>query len=543
MSAIVVTEQIRHIELKNNLVDGWQMARYSGDVPPPSLDLLPFVPATVPGTVASNLAAQNAWSWEHPSRFDAEQWCFRLHFTAEEVLPGEKTFLCLEGIATIASVWLNGTRVLDSESMFARHEIDVSTILDLNNELLIICLPLESALRDRRSRKPSLRWKTQVVAESQLRWFRTTLLGRAPGFAPKPEPVGPWRPVSLVRRRHLSVDHRLRSVTVEENAGHIHLELALRSFSENARPISGQLSAGGLTTFFDIVTEGTSHQAVASLRIPEPALWWPHTHGEQHLYTLDVQFELADGSTILIEEPPAAFRTTNSGMQRGGDASLQIVWNDVAIFCRGVVWTPVDAVSLSQDSPAIRERLLLLRDAGFNLIRIPGTAVYENHLFHSVCDELGLLVWQDMMFANMDYPFGDPEFHAQVVAEAESELARLSRYVSTAVICGNSEIEQQVSMLGLDASIGRGTFFGEELPALVEKHCPGAAYIPSAPYGGDLPFRTNRGVANYFGVGAYMRPLEDARRAEVLFASECLAFANVPEQEVFAALSAASTLR
>ena len=84
-------------------------------------------------------------------------------------------------------------------------------------------------------------------------------------------------------------------------------------------------------------------------------------------------------------------------------------------------------------------------------------------------------------------------------------------------------------MLGLDPALGRGELFGELLPALVAEAGVDAPYVPSAPCGGDLPFRTDRGVANYFGVGAYLRPLEDARRPEVRFASECLAFANVPE--------------
>ncbi len=97
------------------------------------------------------------------------------------------------------------------------------------------------------------------------------------------------------------------------------------------------------------------------------------------------------------------------------------------------------------------------------------------------------------------------------------------------MLCGNSEIEQQVAMLGLDADLGRGELFGELLPALAEESGSDAVYLPSAPCGGDLPFRSDRGVANYFGVGGYRRPLEDARRAEVRFASECLAFSNVPD--------------
>ena len=214
------------------------------------------------------------------------------------------------------------------------------------------------------------------------------------------------------------------------------------------------------------------------------------------------------------------------------DDPLSLKINGTPVFCRGVVWTPPDIVTLSAPPSVVRQRLKLLRDAGFNLIRVAGTTVYEDETFHSLCDELGLLVWQDMMFANMDYPYEDPDFRDTVRAEAESELSRLGRHPSLAVICGNSEIEQQVGMLGLSAQIGRGPWFAQDLPQIAARLCPGVPYLPSAPCGGDLPFRTRNGIANYFGVGAYLRPIEDVRRAEVQFASECLAFANLPEPEV-----------
>ena len=136
------------------------------------------------------------------------------------------------------------------------------------------------------------------------------------------------------------------------------------------------------------------------------------------------------------------------------------------------------------------------------------------------------------MFANMDYPFEDGEFHDTVRAEAQAELSRISRHASTAVICGNSEIEQQAAMFGLDPAVARSPFFYEELPHIAAGCCPGIPYVPSSPTGGALPFHTRTGVAHYFGVGAYRRPIEDVRRAAVRFASECLAFANVPEAEI-----------
>jgi len=510
---------------------GWEMASTAEPATPGNLSGLRFTPARVPGTVASALREQKAWHFGDGIRFDASEHWFRCRFNAAPAEPGEQIILRLGGIATLAEAWLNGGKILTSVSMFACHEVDVSTLVRDCNELLIVCRSLSAALRERRRQPPVARWRTRVVAEQQLRWFRTTLLGRAPGFAPEPEPVGPWRPVTLVRRRQIVVEDWLRQVDADGSDGLISVDLHLRTVESGAKPVSGRLLAGDTVAPLQLERHGDRYQACADLRVPKVRRWFPHTHGEPALYPVRVELKLVDGSTATFEDVPAGFRSIETGANpREQGLALRI--NGVSIFCRGVVWTPPDAVGLAVSPSGLRERLQLLRDGGFNLIRLAGTTVYESENFHRLCDELGLMVWQDMMFANMDYPFEDPAFREAVCAEAEAELSRLGRHPSTAVICGNSEIEQQVSMLGLDPAAGLSPWFGEELPRIAARLCPGVPYVPSAPCGGDLPFRTCSGVANYFGVGAYLRPLEDARRAEVRFASECLAFANVPEPEM-----------
>ncbi len=513
------------------LVDGWEMASTANPATPATLHGLRFIPARVPGTVASNLREQGAWRMGDEVRFDASEHWFRCAFDSEPPEPGEEIILRLGGIATIAGVWLNGEEILKSDSMFAAHDVDVSALMRDHNELLIVCRPLSPALRERRRQQPALRWRTRVVAEQQLRWYRTTLLGRAPGFAREPEPVGPWRPVTLVRQRHIVVEEWSRQVKLDGSAGIVAVQLRVGTLPFGAKPVSGRLVAGDLNAPFEWHESGDRSHGSAVLRIPNVLHWWPHTHGEPALYPVRVELQLAGGPSVTFEDVPVGFRSIDPGAQPAGDAGLALQLNGTPIFCRGVIWTPCDPVSLNASAGAVRERLRSLRDAGFNLIRLAGTTVYEDETFHRLCDELGLMVWQDMMFANMDYPYEDGSFRQTVCAEAEAELSRLSRHPSTTIVCGNSEIEQQVGMLGLDPEMGRGPFFGEELPSLAASHCPGVPYIPSAPCGGDMPFRTRSGVANYFGVGAYLRPLEDARRAEVRFASECLAFANVPEPE------------
>jgi beta-mannosidase len=503
---------------------------------PGTLGELEWLPARVPGTAAAVLRDAGRWRPGDSSDFDADDWWFRTRFDAPAAQAGEQVALELDGIATVAEVFLNGMKLLDSDSMFAGHCADVGALLSQENELAIRCRALAPLLRQ--PRKPRARWRTRLV-DGNLRFFRTMLLGRAPGFAAGPAAVGPWRPVRLMRRRTLAVEEvNVRSsldVDGPDATGRLETRVLLRSLDE--RPIetvelelvgpSGTYRAGLAVTH-----DQAGSSAHGTLHVPRVERWWPHTHGEPVLYDVRLHVRIA-GATVAVELGRTGFRSLSAGPLCDHDVEadgLYLHINGVRLFARGALWTPVDPVGLAPDDAQLRGALERARDAGMNMLRIPGTSVYESQAFHDLCDDLGLLVWQDFMFANLDYPIADGGFHATVEREAGALLGDVAGRPSLAVLCGNSEIEQQVAMLGLDPVLGRGELFGELLPRLVGDAPTDAVYIPSAPCGGTLPFRPDRGVANYYGVGGYRRPLEDARRAEVRFAAECLAFSNVPDE-------------
>jgi beta-mannosidase len=480
------------------LVDGWQASCDGGA----------WLPARVPGTAAAVLADAGLPTGD----LDAQEWRFRRAVDVPEPESNEELVLRLDGIATVADVLLDGRLLLTSTSMFERHLVR----LEHGGELEIRCRPLAPLLAERRT--PRARWRS-ALADNNLRWHRTMLLGRAPGIAPGPPPVGPWRPVSLERRRDLALDElRVRT----RGDGGVHVRVAVRAL-------------GGVTPD-ELVLEVADATAEIRLRdgrgevqlvVSSPELWWPHTHGEPALH--DLRLHTRDGVELATRRVGFRDVAWASDVERDG---LALRVNGVDLFVRGAVWTPVDPVALAASTADVRATLEMLRDAGMNMVRIPGTSCYESDDFHDLCDELGLLVWQDFMFANLDYPIGDDAFRRTVEGEARDVLERLAPRPSLAVLCGNSEVEQQVAMLGLDPALGRGELFGKLLPALVAESDARVVYVPSAPCGGALPFRTDRGVANYFGVGGYRRPLSDARLADVRFASECLAFANVPDDDV-----------
>jgi beta-mannosidase len=155
---------------------------------------------------------------------------------------------------------------------------------------------------------------------------------------------------------------------------------------------------------------------------------------------------------------------------------------------------------------------------------------YEDDAFFALCDELGIMIWQEMALANFDYPQTDAGFRDAIRAEAKHLLDRTQASPSLVVLCGGSEVFQQAAMLGAPPEAWSGPVFDEVLPAAVAAKRPDIAYVPNSPSGGALPFVANAGVTHYYGVGAYLRDLDDARRAEVRFAAESLAFANVPEE-------------
>jgi beta-mannosidase len=484
--------------------------------------------AAVPGTVASSFRADGQLDLERAPDFDAHDWWYRCHFAAAPLLDAVAT-LCLDGLATLADVWLNGRLVLTSDDMFIAHEVDVTSSVAVENELLIRFRSLRAALETRR---PRPRWRTKIVEHQQLRWHRTTLLGRMPGWSPPVRPVGPWRGIRLERRRTLELVSGDVYPIAEAQGGRVDAAIVVRPIGATSI-LGGTLFVGGRHA--NLAATATPDGTIVlrgELSLPEAAHWWPHTHGEQPRYEARATIETEFG-TIHVGFGRIAFRESSIESARDGFA---VRVNGVELFCRGACWTTPDIVSLSAAEGTYRELLTLARDAGMNMLRIGGTMVYEADCFYDICDELGILVWQDFMFANMDYPAGDTAFVETVRREAVSVLARLRRHPSLAVLCGNSEVEQQAAMLGLAPELWSNSIFRELLPEQCAASAPGVPYWPASPSGGSLPFHSNAGVAHYYGVGAYLRPLEDARRSDVRFTSECLGFSNVPEPRVVDAL-------
>ncbi len=490
------------------LDEGWELAASPPDAcsGPSETESLPWRPAHVPGTAAAAVGADGR-------DFDAEDWWFRLAFAAPPGSEDERLYLVLGGLATVCEVYLNGEPLLESSSMWRAHELDVTDRIREDNQLLIACRALKPLLAKRR--RPAPRWRSRIVYSGNLRWYRTMMLGRSPDYARGPAPVGPWRPVRLERRAVVGVDTLQIRPRLDGGDGIVAMRAQLRGSPPEAAAAIGEHRVS-LRPDGDGWHEG-------ELRVPGAERWWPHTHGEPVLHELVVE---AAGRPLASRR--IGFRSLSWAGEIEVDG-LDLHVNDEPVFARGALWTPADLVSLAPSRDELRALLQHAREAGMNMLRIVGTGAYESPVFHDLCDELGILVWQDLMFATLDYPIQDDEFRREVEREVKEVVDRLAGRPSLAVVCANHELEQQPVMLGLDPTLGRDQLWREGLRTIVTESGADCAYVPGTPCGGEVPFRTDTGISHFFGVGGYFGSPADVRRAEVRFAAECLPCASVPD--------------
>ena len=240
------------------LAAGWHAAAAApGTIADPgALDAaaLDWVPATAPATAAPAAAAARRARFlvldGPPRRFDAEDWWFRALLPAVdgEIASGDELALVLEGIATVADVWLDGAPLLASDNMWLAPRAPRRRPPRAgDNELVIRCRALEPLLAMKR---PRPRWRAPMIENQQLRWFRTTLLGRTPGWSPPAAAVGPFRPIRIERRAAVAIDDVRVEARLEGAAGVV--EVACR-----ARAIGG-----GAIDAIELVVEraGRSHR-------------------------------------------------------------------------------------------------------------------------------------------------------------------------------------------------------------------------------------------------------------------------------------------
>jgi beta-mannosidase len=492
----------------------------------------------VPGCVHRDLRRHELipdpfWGTNEPTVqwIEERDWEYRATFDVPaELLGHEFLDLVSDGLDTIAIVRLNGREIGRTDNMFAGHRWDVKRLLRRSrNELTIRFVSAMSYIRSHRPEHQPREFNDPVGRCSVIRKQQCQF---GWDWGPRLVTAGIWRDIRLEAWE----GNRIESVRVTQHhtsEGQVSLTLE----PELARRESGLTCRWELSFGRVPVAEGTGTQIV----VEHPQLWWPNGQGAQPLYDLHIEVRRRDGTAIGQWNRRIGLRTVT--LDRHPDAwgeSFQFVVNGRPIFAKGANWIPAHSFVAGLTREDYARDLRSAVAAHMNMVRVWGGGIYESEDFYDLCDELGLLVWQDFMFACTIYP-GDDAFVASVRNEAEQQVRRLRHRACLALWCGNNEIE------GLNAELLQQSRLRSNYHAVFLRTLPDAVaqwdnitpYWPSSPFRGEAdnshPTGEKRGDTHFWDVWHARHPVEDYTKWRFRFVSEfgMQSFSSPATQDTF----------
>ncbi len=489
-------------------------------------------PATVPGCVHRDLRRHGLipdpffgtnelelqWIEQH-------DWEYRAVFTVTAALLAEdEVDLVCDGLDTLATVFLNGRRVAASDNMFTPLRVPVRRGLRAGrNELRFHFASAGRAISRLRPSHQPKEFNDSVGRSSVLR-KQPCQFGW--DWGPRFVTAGIWRDLRLEGWSGNRLDSaRLRQT--HHRDGRVSLTVT-PALTRRATRVTYHVT---LSLGEQVVATAAGAAAKLRLEVPEPQLWWPNGHGAQPLYTVTLTARDAAGRDLGRWTRRIGLRTIalDRSNDRWGEA-FQFVVNGRPIFAKGANWIPAHSFVAGLSRPDYARDLRSAVDANMNMLRVWGGGIYEHEAFYDLCDELGLLVWQDFMFACTLSP-GDRAFLASVRAEAAAQVARLRHRACLALWCGNNEIET-LNWDALEAAPGLrrnyDAVFHRILPAAVAAGDGVTPYWPTSPYRGAgrsndytiKPLGEKSGDTHYWDVWHARHPVKDYEKWRFRFVSE-----------------------
>jgi len=431
----------------------------------------------------------------------------------------EKVLLRCEGLDTVCDIVLNGTKIGYADNMHRIWEFDATGAVRSKENTLKIIFRSPTKYIEARQNEVFVDGSTDAMfgfphlrkAHCMFGWDWGARLPDA----------GIWRDISLIGIEK----GRLESVYVTQ--GHKDGEVSL-GFEIEAS------CSGGLAVTVTCPDGTVLYSDGKPILIEKPALWWPNGYGEQPLYT--VRVSLMEGPRELDSwEKRVGLRTLTVLREKDEwGEGFAICVNGVKIFAMGADYIPQDNILSRVTEEKIRALLKDCAAAHFNTVRIWGGGYYPCGTFYDVCDELGLIVLQDFMFACAIYEL-TPEFEENIKAEFEDNIKRLRHHASLGMWCGNNELEWAHFDGWYKHTPEQREYyvrmFEEILPEMTAKHDPQTFYWPASPSSGggfDNPNDFNRGTVHYWQVWHGNKPFSDYRNFHFRFVSE-FGFQSFPD--------------
>ncbi|MDF7776116.1 hypothetical protein P1X14_12725 [Sphingomonas sp. AOB5] len=448
-----------------------------------------WIPAEAPGDTYRALIAAGRLEDPYRGRNEAaaawvrdREWWWHSTLELAPSQPGEKLTLVFDGLDTFADIYLDGALLGQAGNMFRSWRFDLSDVAPGAHALAICFHPTAAMVAG----APLPAWSsfTDRISRSRRTLMRKAQFGWGWDWGPDLPTIGIWQPVHVERRRSAVVRSvNFSTLSIDDGTAQVTAEAEL---SGSAEVVFELIDPDGVT-----VASATRHgSGGVAMTVPDAKLWWTADLGGQPLYTLVARIEGAPEHrtrvgirTIAIDQSPDP--------DEPGTTFFRFVLNGVPIFAKGSCWVPASSFVGAIPDTAYRDLLARAVEANMNMIRVWGGGIYEPDLFYDECDRLGLLVWQDFMFACAPYPDNDPAFVENVRAEVAEQVARLRHRACLALWCGNNE-NQAIQFFddyvkGVQTPLAGLSFYDELIPAILGQLDPVTPYWPSSPWGGPTP--------------------------------------------------------
>lgn len=487
--------------------------------------------AHVPGSVYADLMADGTmpdpfWRENELDAFERmkKDYVYQRTFTVTEAqLAHAHVELVCEGLDTLAHVSLNGREIAFTDNMHITWVWDVKEQLHAGENTLEIRFD-SPILYCAKKAEEAPGWESSDATPG-FRHLRKAHCMFGWDWGPRLPDAGIWRPIFLRTWDAARLENALMLQTHHDGV----VDVTIRPEITGESAWSAEITAPDGEVI--IIPETTAAEQV--IAIQNPQLWWPNGLGKQPLYRVTVR--LATGDTRVWR---IGLRTMTVSREKDewGEEFCHVV-NGVKVFAMGADYIPEDNI-LARVTPERTRRLLEdCKAANFNAIRVWGGGYYPDDAFYDICDELGLLVWQDLMYACAFYDL-TPDFERSIRVETHQNIARLRHHASLALICGNNEME--MFMAGANSAlINHRTWefvptyphhitdyvkmFEYILPAIVKETAPQTYWWPASPSSGgnfDAPNDENRGDNHYWDVWHGEKPFTEYRKFFFRYASE-----------------------
>ena len=434
-------------------------------------------------------------------------WSYRREFDAPAESLRGRSWLDFERLDLAAQVILNGQEIGTHVNSFYPCRIETTGKLRQGKNLLVV--HLDGGLFYANDKPTPGLARADGQRLHKRHWLRKPQCQFGWDWAPRLINVGITGNTRLEwTAQPARIDQFVPLVTVSDDLqkGTVRARLFVEGLGD--QPVPGKLSlevAGG-SAVADVEIKPGLHPVEVTLGVDRPRLWWPVGHGQPHRYEAKITLEV-DGQTIGQRTAQIGFRRVriNQGPHPAGGNFFNIEINGRKIFAKGGNFIPADLIFARIDRARYQRLVELALEANFNFLRVWGGGLYEADAFYDLCDEKGILVWQEFIYAGAEYPMFDPTFFADARREAIWNIRRLAAHPSLVVWCGNNEQETAAWYWEplISHSVPDHGFYHITLPRLMAEEDPTRYYQASSPLSpmGIAPGDDSTGDQHPWGVG------------------------------------------